>query len=79
MAVDRWLADLLDMRGLPLMSAGILMIICCAMRFQAIAIGALDSRLGRIPPSLSKPHVYWEKMGPVRLLVCISRYCVQRW
>lgn len=49
MAVDRWLADLLDVRGLPLMSAGILLVICCAMRFQAIAIGALDSGLGRIP------------------------------
>ncbi|MDU5729502.1 MAG: iron ABC transporter permease, partial [Citrobacter freundii] len=47
MAVDRWLADLLDVRGLPLMSAGILLVICCAMRFQAIAIGALDSGLGR--------------------------------
>ena len=45
MAVDRWLADLLDIRGLPLMSAGILLVICCAMRFQAIAIGALDSGL----------------------------------
>lgn len=49
MAVDRWLADLLDVRGLPLMSAGILLVICCAMRFRAIAIGALDSGLGRIP------------------------------
>ncbi|MCQ7060758.1 iron ABC transporter permease [Escherichia coli] len=54
MAVDRWLADILDIRGLPLMSAGILLIICCAMRFQAIAIGALDSGLGRIPPSLEQ-------------------------
>ena len=54
MAVDRWLADLLDVRGLPLMSAGILLVICCAMRFQAIAIGALDSGLGRIPPSLEQ-------------------------
>ena len=36
------------------MSAGILLVICCAMRFQAIAIGALDSGLGRIPPSLEQ-------------------------
>lgn len=50
----RWLADLLDVRGLPPMSAGILLVICCAMRFQAIAIGALDSGLGRIPPSLEQ-------------------------
>ncbi|MCE0800451.1 iron ABC transporter permease [Buttiauxella sp. S04-F03] len=54
MAVDRWLADLMDVRGLPLMSAGVLLVICCAMRFQAIAIGALDSGLSRIPPSLEQ-------------------------
>lgn len=54
MAVDRWLADLLNIRGLPLMSTGILLVICCAMRFRAIAIGALDSGTGRIPPSLEQ-------------------------
>lgn len=38
MAVDRWLADLLDVRGLPLMSAGILLVICCAMRFGRLPL-----------------------------------------
>ncbi|MNC33222.1 putative 2-aminoethylphosphonate transport system permease protein PhnV [compost metagenome] len=54
MALDRWLADLLDMRGLPLMSAGVLLVICCAIRFQTIAIGALDSGLARISPTLEQ-------------------------
>ena len=51
---DRWLSELLDYRGLPLMSVGVLLVICCRMRFQAIAIGALDVRLGRIPESLEQ-------------------------
>lgn len=52
--LDKWLADLLGMRGLPLMSAGVLLVICCAIRFQTIAIGALDSGLARIPPTLEQ-------------------------
>lgn len=54
MALDKWLADLLGIRGLPLMSAGMLLVICCAIRFQTIAIGALDSGLARIPPTLEQ-------------------------
>ncbi|XBY09575.1 hypothetical protein ABR759_09025 [Escherichia coli] len=33
MLVDHWLAGLLNISGLPLMSAGILLVICCAIRF----------------------------------------------
>jgi iron(III) transport system permease protein len=54
MALDKWLADLLGIRGLPLMSSGVLLVICCAIRFQTIAIGALDSGLARIPPTLEQ-------------------------
>ncbi|HBN3702948.1 TPA: ABC transporter permease [Escherichia coli] len=54
MLVDHWLAGLLNISGLPLMSAGILLVICCAIRFLAISTGALDSALGRIPPSLEQ-------------------------
>lgn len=54
MSVDKWLADLLGVRGLPLMSSGVLLVACCVMRFQAIAIGALDAGLTRIPPSLEQ-------------------------
>lgn len=51
---DKWLADLLGIRGLPLMSTGVILVVCCAIRFQAIAIGALDAGLTRIPPALEQ-------------------------
>lgn len=54
LAVDKWLAGILDMRGLPLMSLGIILVVCCAIRFQAIAIGAIDSGLARLPKSLEQ-------------------------
>lgn len=54
LAVDKWLADLLGMHGLPLLSSGILLVACCVIHFQAIAIGALDSGLTRIAPSLEQ-------------------------
>lgn len=54
LALDKWLADTLNTAGLPLMSAGVLLVACCVMRFQAIAIGALDAGLSRIPPALEQ-------------------------
>lgn len=54
LALDKWLAQLIHVHGLPLLSSGILLVVCCAIRFQAIAIGALDSGLARIPPSLEQ-------------------------
>lgn len=54
LAVDKGLASLLDYRGLPLMSLGILLVICCAIRFQAIGIGSIDAGLARIPPALEQ-------------------------
>lgn len=54
LAVDKWLAGLLDMRGLPLMSLGVVLVICCAIRFQAIAMGAIDSGLARLPKNLEQ-------------------------
>ncbi|MRS13378.1 ABC transporter permease subunit [Enterobacteriaceae bacterium RIT691] len=53
-AADRWLAGMLGMQGLPLMSSGVLLVTCCVIRFQAIAIGALDSGLTRISPTLEQ-------------------------
>lgn len=54
LSVDKWLAGLLEIRGLPLMSLGIVLVTCCAIRFQAIAIGAIDSGLARLPKSLEQ-------------------------
>ncbi|MTC53608.1 ABC transporter permease subunit [Providencia alcalifaciens] len=54
MALDNFLAELLDFRGLPLLSTGILLVICCSVRFMAISIGAIDAGLTRIPPSMEQ-------------------------
>ncbi|CAK9885023.1 MAG: hypothetical protein XXXJIFNMEKO3_01415 [Candidatus Erwinia impunctatus] len=54
LALDKWIASVFDIRGLPLMSAGIFLVICCAIRFQTIGIGALDAGLMRISPALEQ-------------------------
>lgn len=54
LSIDKWLAGFLGIRGLPLLSLGIVLVICCAIRFQAIAIGAIDAGLTRLPKSLEQ-------------------------
>lgn len=54
LAVDKWLASLLEYQGLPLLSSGILLVICYAIRFQTIAIGATDAGLTRLSPALEQ-------------------------
>ncbi|BBG59702.1 iron ABC transporter permease [Providencia rustigianii] len=54
MALDNVLAELFNYRGLPLLSSGILLVICCSIRFMAISIGAIDAGLTRIPPSMEQ-------------------------
>lgn len=54
MALDNVLAELFNYRGLPLLSSGVLLVICCSIRFMAISIGAIDAGLTRIPPSMEQ-------------------------
>ncbi|MDX7986514.1 iron ABC transporter permease [Xenorhabdus sp. 12] len=54
MAIDNLLAGLANIQGLPLLSSGILLVICCSMRFMAIGIGSLDAGLTRIPPVMEQ-------------------------
>ncbi|MBN3197233.1 MULTISPECIES: ABC transporter permease [Pectobacterium] len=54
MATDNFLAGLIGYKGLPLLSVGILLVVCCAIRFMAIGIGALDAGLTRIPPVMEQ-------------------------
>lgn len=51
---DAWLATALEIRGLPLFSCGLLLVLCCTLRFQTITLGALDAGLARIAPSLEQ-------------------------
>lgn len=54
LALDKWLASWLNLRSLPLLASGTLLMICCTIRFQTIAIGAIHAGLQRIPPSLEQ-------------------------
>jgi len=54
LAADAALATLLGQRGLPLMSAGIVLVIACAIRFLAMPVGGIEAGLARIPPALEQ-------------------------
>lgn len=54
MTTDKFLAGLMGYQGLPLLSAGIVLVVCCSIRFMAIAIGSLDAGLTRIPPVMEQ-------------------------
>lgn len=52
LSLDATLASMLGRDGLPLMGAGIVLVIACAIRFLAMPVGGIESGLARIPPSL---------------------------
>ena len=54
MALDNILAELFNYRCLPLLSSGVLLVICCSIRFMAISVGAIDAGLTRIPPAMEQ-------------------------
>ncbi|RZL89862.1 MAG: iron ABC transporter permease [Variovorax sp.] len=54
LAVDAALATLLGQQGLPLMSAGIVLVVACAIRFLAMPVGGIEAGLARIPPALEQ-------------------------
>lgn len=54
MALDNVLAELFNYRVLPLLSSGVLLVICCSVRFMAISVGAIDAGLTRIPPGMEQ-------------------------
>jgi iron(III) transport system permease protein len=54
LAVDAALGSALGQQGLPLMSAGIVLVIACAIRFMAMPVGSIEGGLARIPPALEQ-------------------------
>lgn len=54
LALDNALADLLDLRSLPLMAAGIVLVVACGIRFLVMPIGSLQAGLARIPPAIEQ-------------------------
>ncbi|MBT2326154.1 iron ABC transporter permease [Variovorax paradoxus] len=54
LAFDAALAALLGREGLPLMGAGIVLVMACAIRFLAMPVGGIEAGLARIPPALEQ-------------------------
>ena len=54
LAVDAAVARVLGLDGLPLMGAGIVLVVACVMRFLTMSAGVLESGLDRIPRALDQ-------------------------
>jgi len=54
LAVDAALANVLGLQGLPLMGAGIVLVVACAIRFLAMPVGGIEAGLVRIPPAIEQ-------------------------
>ncbi len=52
LAVDSAVASLIGHPGLPLMAAGVVLMVACGTRFLTIPIGGIEAGLARIAPSL---------------------------
>ena len=52
LAVDAGFANMTGLPGLPLMSAGVILVAGCAIRFLAMPTGTVDAGLARIPQAL---------------------------
>ncbi len=54
LAVDGWIAGLLGLPGLPLMSTGMVLLVGGAIRFLALPMGGIEAGLARVPASLEQ-------------------------
>ncbi|MDA7414944.1 iron ABC transporter permease [Xenophilus arseniciresistens] len=54
LAADAGLARLLGLPGLPLMGAGVILVVACTIRFLAMPVGGIEAGLARIPPALEQ-------------------------
>lgn len=54
LAVDAALAWSIGHAGLPLMGAGIVLVVACSTRFLAMPVGGIEAGLARIPPALEQ-------------------------
>ncbi|HSV61324.1 MAG TPA: iron ABC transporter permease [Variovorax sp.] len=54
LALDTALGTLLGHPGLPLMGAGVVLVIACAIRFLAMPLGGIEAGLARISPTLEQ-------------------------
>lgn len=54
LAVDARFAEWIGHAGLPLMGAGVVLVVACGIRFLAMPVGAFEAGLARIPPALEQ-------------------------
>ncbi|MET3493028.1 ABC transporter permease [Variovorax boronicumulans] len=54
LAFDAALATAFGWPGLPLMGAGIVLVVACAIRFLAMPVGGIEAGLARIPPAIEQ-------------------------
>lgn len=54
LSFDAALATLFGWPGLPLMGAGIVLVLACAIRFLAMPVGGIEAGLARIPPAIEQ-------------------------
>ncbi|MGE5865946.1 MAG: ABC transporter permease [Rhizobacter sp.] len=54
LAFDAALGTVFGLDGLPLMGAGVVLVVACAIRFLAMPVGSIEAGLARIPPALEQ-------------------------
>ncbi|WP_198086943.1 iron ABC transporter permease [Variovorax sp. E3] len=54
LAFDAALATAFGWQGLPLMGAGVVLVVACAIRFLAMPVGGIEAGLARIPPAIEQ-------------------------
>ena len=54
LALDAALAGAMGWQGLPLMGAGVVLVVACAIRFLAMPVGGIEAGLARIPPAIEQ-------------------------
>jgi iron(III) transport system permease protein len=54
LAFDGALATAMGWQGLPLMGAGVVLVVACVIRFLAMPVGGIEAGLARIPPAIEQ-------------------------
>ena len=54
LALDGWIADVLGVPGLPMMSLGVVLMLAGVMRFLALPVGGIEAGLSRLPAPLEQ-------------------------
>ena len=54
LAFDAALATAFGWQGLPLMGAGVVLVVACTIRFLAMPVGSIEAGLARIPPAIEQ-------------------------